>query len=141
MIEFSVNDIATGEECDLLIAEANEDIDILNDEKIILGVEQGKAEKVSTDVQAEISATNIELEGVKGIIPSLSPGKQKVYKRRQNRLENKLDTLGFRREDQGSTKLLRKQFELGKIDAELAEIARFIAAVSARKAAIIAAAG
>jgi hypothetical protein len=93
MVNYSVNDIATGDECDLLIAEANEDIEIMNDEKIILGVEQGKAEKVSTDVQAEISATIVELDGVKGIIPPLSAGKQKVYKRKQSRLENKLDTL------------------------------------------------
>ena len=139
MITYPVENIATVEECDLLLAEAAEDVDILTDEKTILGVGQGKAEKVSTEVQAEISATQTELTGIVGLIPSLSVSKKRVYERKKTRLENKLDTLGFRREDQGSTKLFRKLFELGKIDAQIAEIDRYVAAIAVRKAAIIAA--
>ena len=139
MTVYSVENATTVAECDLLLAEATEDVDILNDEKTILGVAQGKAEKTSTVVQAEISATQSELAGIVGLIPTLPTSKKRVYERKQARLENKLETLGFRKEDQGSTKLLRKQFELGKIDAQLEEIARFTTAVNARKAAIIAA--
>ena len=54
-------------------------------------------------------------------------------------MENKLDTLGFRKEDIGSTRFLRKQFELGKIDAQVTEINRFIDLVTTRRAAIVAA--
>ncbi len=138
MTVYSVENATSEEECDLLLAEAAEDVRILNDEKTILGVAQGKAEKVSTVVQAEISATKLELTGIEGLIPTLPTVKKRIYERKKVRLENKLDTLGFRKEDQGSIRLIKKQFELGKIEAQLEEIARFVAAVEARKAVIIA---
>jgi len=139
MMVYAVENATTVAECDLLLAEAAEDVDILNSEKTILNVAQGKAEKVSAGVQAEIAATQLELAGIIGLIPSLPAGKKRVYERKRTRLENKLETLGFRKEDQGSTKLLKKQVELGKIEAQLEEIGRFVVAIESRKAAIVAA--
>ena len=64
-----------------------------------------------------------------------SPAKQEALNR-QKKLEYRQFLLTDRKEDYGSVALLEKEMELGQLEKQLEEVDAFIAAVTARKAAL-----
>jgi chromosome segregation ATPase len=135
-IEYDLDLVTEVSECESLIEDAQQDLDNLDDDRKILEVQEGRAEDASSDVAADITVAKSELDGIRSILPTLSGAKKKAYERKETLLGNKLDSLGFRKEDRGSRRLLSKQYALGQIAAQVAEINRFIGLVNARKAVI-----
>ena len=134
MYEYETDKITDPLVCDNLIEEANADLELLIEDKKILEIEEGKADTTTSDVAGEITATINERAALQAAIPSLIPSKQRAYQRKIVRLGHRLDNLGVKQEDKGANRLLRKQYELGKIEVLMAEANRFIQLVTARKA-------
>lgn len=129
--------LATIAECDALLTYANNEKKTLEYRKYILNYSQGNAAENADLVNISIQAAQTEMQGLETLIAGLPEGEAKEeYVRKRKRLENRLDDLGFKREDAGAGKLLTKMFELAQIDAQLAETEAFITAVTARKAAL-----
>ncbi|HOY97237.1 MAG TPA: hypothetical protein PK509_15950 [Catalimonadaceae bacterium] len=140
MYEYETDKITDPLVCDNLIEEATADLELLTEDKQILEIEEGKADTTTSDVAGEITATINERAALQAAIPSLIPSKQRAYQRKIVRLGHRLDNLGVKQEDKGANRLLRKQYELGKIDVLMAEANRFIQLVTARKAVLVQAA-
>ena len=134
-MNYSVNKLTTVAECDQVLAHANNEKRTLLFRKSNMTYSQENSSTTSDQVSAAIAVTQAELAGVVNILPTLPEGDVKEdYKRKQVKLENKLDDLGFRRQDVGAARLLIRELELGQIDAELAETDACIAAITARRA-------
>lgn len=134
MYVYETDKITDPQVCDSLIEEATADLEALNEDAKILEIEEGKADTTTSDVAGEINATKNEMAALQAAIPSLIPSKQKAYQRKIVRLGHRLDNLGVKQEDKGANRLLRKQYELGKIDVLKAEANRFIQLLTDRKA-------
>lgn len=134
---YPIEKLATIAECDTLLTYANNEKKTLEYRKYILDYSQGNAAENADLVNVSIQAAQVELQGLESLITTLPDGDAKEeYLRKRKRLENKLDDLGFKREDAGAGKLLTKMLELAQINAQLAETENFITAVTARKAAL-----
>ena len=132
-MNYSVEKLLTVSECDQLLGAAGERKRRLLNDQSNLTYQRDNSTRSSDDVNADIVATQAELSGITTFIDTLTGDKKAEYLRRKVKLENRLDDLGFRKEDVGSIRLLNKQLELALIEAELTEIEVFITAITTRK--------
>lgn len=92
-------------------------------------------EERSVKVETDLTACNAELTSLQGIYATLPAGEVKDdVESRIKRLEYRKWLLEERSATYGSIALLEQELEIAKVDAHVAEINTFIAAVDAHKA-------
>lgn len=134
---YSVNQLATVAECDAVLGIANKEKADLQWRQSSIQRRQSAYAESSVEIAAELAAVNAELAAYVSIIANLpeGPAKQEALNR-QKKLEYRQFLLTDRKEDYGSVALLEKEMELGQLEKQVEEVDAFIAAITARKAAL-----
>ena len=134
---YTVTYLTTVADCDLMLAKADQQKSDLNYRKLTLERQKTRFAETAVEVEAELQASNSEATALDAIIASLPDGDTKdetVVRKRK--LELKLFLLQQKKDDFGGSALVEKEFDLGRVNKELEEADAFIAAVTARKAAL-----
>ncbi len=135
---YSVNSIVTKADCDALLSIANKEKSDLAFRKISLERQQSNYSSNSVEINAELTAINAEVSALTTIVNSLPDGDLKNEQlAKLKRAELKQFLLTDRKDDYGAVALLNKEFDLARVDKEIAECDVFIAAIEARKLAIV----
>lgn len=136
-MEYSVNNLTTVADCNVLLLKAareKADLDYkkLSDERMVTRFTQ-----TSQDMQANLQGVIAEIAATETIIAALpeGPSREDAIEKR-TRLEYKKFLLETRMESYGPVALLEKQMDLGRVLQELLEVDAFIAVVETRKAAL-----
>ncbi len=135
---YTVNNIATKADCDVLLSIANKEKSDLAFRKLSLERQQSTYSTNSVEINAELTAINAEVNALTTIVNSLPDGDLKNEQlAKLKRAELKQFLLTDRKDDYGAVALLNKEFDLARVEKELEECDIFIAAIEARKTAIV----
>ena len=135
---YSVQNLTLVADCDVLLAlaakeRADLDFKRLSDERL-----REKFAESSIAIDAELQGVIAELAAVETVLATLPEGQvREDTKDRKTRLEFRKFTLENRRETSGTVALLGKEMDIERTNGEIAEVDGFIAAIDARKTAII----
>jgi hypothetical protein len=136
-MSYSVNGITQVVDCDVLLTWSQKEKADLNFKKLSEDRLTTKFASSAVEVQAILQGVNAELAAVITIIASLPDGPTKVDEtKRKVKLEYKKFLLENRKESYGAVALLQKELDLQRINKEIDEVDVFIAAITARKAAL-----
>lgn len=137
-MSYSIENISSKSDCDLLISMAQKEKGDLEFRKLSLQRQQNSYEENSVVLNEELSAVNAELTAYNTIIANLPNGDLKNEQiAKQKKAELKLFMLTSKKDDYGAVALLSKEFDLARVQKELEEADNFIAAILARKQAIV----
>jgi hypothetical protein len=136
-MSYSVEKITTTADCDLLLSlaakeKANQTFKRLSEERLTMNYSE-----TSIEIDAELQLVNSEIAATETIVATLPAGKSKEEAiKKKTKLEYKKFLLTNRKESYGALALLEKELDLKRVTVEINEIDTFIAAVTARKAAL-----
>ncbi len=131
---YNVEWVETESECDLLISSTDDDISELQADLTDLQQKQKLIGKVSDDSKSEYEVNLNDLAGLNASIPSLSEGKAKKEKiKEQKRLEYRQALLEDRKESYNNVAKAENQRMQGRIQVQIAELNVFRAAIVTRK--------
>lgn len=137
-MSYSIENISSKSDCDLLISMAQKEKGDLEFRKLSLQRQQNSYEENAVVLNEELSAVNAELTAYNTIIANLPDGDLKNEQiAKQKKAELKLFMLTSKKDDYGAVALLSKEFDLARVQKELEEADNFIAAILARKQAIV----
>ena len=132
---YSVTNITTIADCDVLLTMANkEKADLafkkLSEERLVTNYST-----TSVEIDAVLQGVIAEIAAVDSILAVLPNGPTKdSEEKRKVRLEYKKFLLENRKESYGAVALLEKELDLERVNKQLDEVNLFIAAVTAHKA-------
>lgn len=131
---YSISKLTTKAECDQVLTYAANEKRTLEYRQTTSVYSQGNTASSTDKVTAAITSTQAELGGIEAALSTITDADtRRVYERKKTKLQNKLDDLGFRKEDVGGPRLLINELEAGQVEVQLAETNAFIAAVTAHK--------
>jgi hypothetical protein len=134
---YKVEMLTTVAECETLLLVAEKEKKDLLFRKTSLERQKDAYSVNSLEIDQDLQATETELTALQGVVSSLPEGKTKVYnEKRIRRLDLNKFLLTQKDKDYGSVALLVREFDLGMLNKELEEVEVFIAAITARKAAL-----
>jgi hypothetical protein len=135
---YSVSSITTAADCDLLINMTNKQKNDLAYRKLSLERQRANYAETSLELEAELQTVNAEAAALDAVIATLPDGDVKDDNvTRKKRLELKQFLLTEKKENYGGVALLDKEYDLARVNQELTETDAFIAALEARKAALL----
>ena len=134
-MNYSVALLTTPAECDAALALAQDRLRILRQRELVTGYQRENKEMSATEVSAEMTSLNAEIDYLTPLIPTL-PASTIRTKREDSlrRLTDRRDELVSRQGSVGPVALLTRELEQGETTARIAEIDNFTVAVTARKA-------
>jgi hypothetical protein len=137
-MSYSVSIITTIADCDALLAMAAEEQANLLHRKQNLDFSKNNSSKTAVEIEAELAIVNAELANLAIIIPTMPEGSknQRDYLEKQSKFQWRLKQLNNKKIDHGVLDLLEKELDNARTDKEIAELADFVAAITARKAAL-----
>ena len=138
MIVYSTDQLLSYKDCDEVKREIADEKRVLEYKKTTFTYSKDNAATTSVDVTADISATNVELSGYRTMLPTLAGRKLDEFTRKITKLENKLDALGFRKEDMGGVRLVKRQIALNQLESELTVLEDAEAVIDAHRATLTA---
>lgn len=136
-MSYSVEKITSTSDCDLLLSlaakeKADQAWKRLSEERLTLNY-GAKA----VEIDAELQSVTTEITATETVIATVPEGNSKEEAvKKKTKLEYKKFLLNNRKENYGVLALLEKELDLNRVTVELNEIDAFIAAVTARKAAL-----
>lgn len=132
---YSVTNLTTIADCDVLLTVANKEKADLTFKKISEERLLNNYSSTSVEIEAVLQGVNAELNAVNTIIAALPEGSTKESEeKRKVRLEYKKFLLENRKESYGAVALLEKELDLERINKQINEVDTFIAEVTAHKA-------
>ncbi|TGE24435.1 hypothetical protein E5K00_04260 [Hymenobacter aquaticus] len=136
-MNYSLNQLGSAAECDEVLAAAQKERAILTNRRQNREFESGNLATTAPQVQAELTTITAQLTGLATMLPTLPEGPAKdKWLTEKERLEYQQKVLNRRVGSNGILALLGRELDLARLNAELAEVDAFIAAVQARKAAL-----
>jgi hypothetical protein len=132
-MSYSIAQITSASECDLLIELGVESKSELLQDLQILEIQRDNATKIADTVNKELVVKQAELNAVDTVIASIEGSIKKEYTGKKTRLENRIRILNLRKEEAGALKLIKIQLEIARVLAEIATIDDFSAQVNQRK--------
>ena len=134
---YSVNGITQIADCDVLLTWAQKEKADLTFQQLSEDRLTTKFATTSVEVQVILQSVIAELAALETVLAVLPEGPTKVSElKRKVKLEYKKFLLENRKESYGAVALLQKELDLQRVNQELDEVAIFIAAITARKAAL-----
>lgn len=134
---YSVNGITQIADCDVLLTWAQKEKADLTFQQLSEDRLTTKFASTSVEVQVILQSVIAELAALETVLAVLPEGPTKVSElKRKVKLEYKKFLLENRKESYGAVALLQKELDLQRVNQELDEVAIFIAAITARKAAL-----
>jgi hypothetical protein len=134
---YSVNGITQIADCDVLLTWAQKEKADLNFQKLSEDRLTTRFASSAIEVQAILQSVIAEIAALETVIAALPNGPTKVNElKRKVKLEYKKFLLENRKETYGAVALLQKELDLQRINKELDEVDVFLAAITARKAAL-----
>jgi hypothetical protein len=134
---YSVNGITQIADCDVLLTWAQKEKADLTFQQLSEDRLTTKFATTSVEVQVILQSVLSELAALESVLAVLPEGPTKVNElKRKVKLEYKKFLLENRKESYGAVALLQKELDLQRINQELDEVDVFIAAITARKAAL-----
>ena len=132
-MEYSLQNLTTVADCDVLLSMAAKEKADLNFKKLSDERQALRFTETSQSLAAELQGVFAELSATDTIIAALpeGPSKDDAIDKRV-RLEYKRFTLETRMESYGVVALLEKELDLGRVSQELAEVDAFILAIQER---------
>ncbi|NMH28717.1 hypothetical protein [Flavobacterium silvaticum] len=136
-MNYSVNNLTTVADCDVLLswaAREKSDLDYkkITDERMTTRYVQSSAE-----IDAELQGVIAEIAATETIILTLPEGPSRdEAMNRKIRLEYKKFVLETRRESYGTIALIEKEVDLARVNQELTEVDAFIVAITNKKASL-----
>lgn len=132
---YSLSTIKTIADCDILLNIAKREKSDLEYRKITLDRRQTDSSENSVDLESEFQLTTAEITALKLIIPNLPEGATKKYNASKLvKLEHKLFLLTERKGTQGALAVVDAQFDIARIEGELAATEDYLQVLEARKA-------
>lgn len=136
---YSLNKITSQADCDTLIQVATKERDDLQYRKTTVTYQNTNFAKTADEVEAELTSTTAEVSALSTLVVGLPAGQSKDNNTTKlKRLELKAFLLSQKKENYGFIALLQNQMEQATIEAQLAEVDAFIAAITAHKATLAA---
>ncbi len=138
---YSLNKITTVADCDVLLTWAEKEKSDLTFKQLSVERITVNYSSASVEIDAILQGVIAEIDATQTVIDALpeGPTKEDLVKK-LTRLEYKKFLLENRKESYGSVALLEKELDLDRINRELDGVETFIVDVTARKAALQAAA-
>lgn len=134
---YSVDKLTTTADCDVLIDVAESEKDDLQYRKTTLSHQSSNYAETATEVATELMSVTTQKNALTTVVAALPDGAIKDSNlAKLKRLELKEFLLNQKKDNYGAVALLENEFEIAKIDAEIAAADDFIAALNARKAAL-----
>ncbi len=135
-MSYSLSALLTVADCDVAIAMATKDKELLELRKANLTQQQKNHATNSVETTAELDAVNLELAAIAAFLPTLPAESESRRENliRKERLDVKKLALENRNANYNVQTLLQKEAELARCEKELEAIVDFLAAVVARKA-------
>lgn len=135
---YSVERLVTVEECDSMSQIAQQSKDELIYKKSSLEHRMQSYEERSVKHETDLAATSAELASLQSIFASLPAGEVKDdVESRIKRLEYRKWLLEERSDTYGSIALLEQQLGIAEVDAYIAELDVFLAAVATHRATLV----
>lgn len=136
---YSLNRLMTIADCDIIIQLATDEKDFLVHKQTNVDYNVDSYTGRSDEVEAALTATNTELVALEAAYPTMpvgSKGERDMEKRIQA-LKYQKFLLEKRSDSYNALQVIQRELELGRVEAELAEIDTFIAAVEAHKVTLV----
>jgi len=134
-MNYSINQLATIADCDAVLVQVQKQKDDLTYAKTTRDRQLAIYGERTVATDASLLAVISEITALQQVVDGLPEGSVKEdMERKIRRLEYRQTLLSERSEDYDLAALLDRELDVGLIDAELAEIDTFIAAVETHKA-------
>lgn len=138
---YSLNKITTVADCDVLLTWAEKEKSDLTFKQLSVERLTVNYSSASVEIDAVLQGVMAEIDATQTVLAALPEGPTKEdLEKKVTRLEYKKFLLENRKESYGSVALLEKELDLDRINRELDGVETFIVDVTARKAALQAAA-
>ncbi len=132
---YSVSNITTIADCDVLLAMAEKEKSDLSFKKLSEERLVNNYSSTSIEIDAILQSVIAEIAAVTTVISVLPAGPTKeAEEKRKVKLEYKKFLLETRKESYGAVALLEKELDLARINKQIDEVNAFIAEVNAHKA-------
>ncbi len=132
-MDYSIEQITTLADCDMLLAKAN---DRKDDLAYKLHGENRQFQTIlegSASIEADLAGVSAEISAIESVLPSLSGENLEEYESKLQKLRHKKFLLEERRERYGVIGLLEQQFEVNSVQRQQAEIDLYIDALNHRR--------
>ena len=134
---YNVQLLTTVEDCDAVIQSAGFDTSDLTFKKYSLEKRVSSSTTTTATLDADIPTVQAEISAYETILLNLPQGDARVnIENKLTKARYKLFLLQERKTNYGVMAILDLESQIGNIEASLAELAVFVAAVNARKAAL-----
>lgn len=131
---YNTNLLNSASECDALLNKMATEQDDLSFRKQLIQRRVAAETRSAADLQADIAATQAELDSVTNTLASMPDGDAKVAMTlKQKRLDTHLYAITHRRNGTTAEAVLDRELEVSKLDKELEAIGIFVAEVETRK--------
>ena len=136
-MNYNVNQLMTAADCDAAITMATKRKATIVLSQSLQNRDLTNQGEVAANAAADLLIVNSQLVGAEAALPTLPEGDRKTKLGDQiRRLDDKKGNLEARIRDNGNAALLDTQLDSGLLEAQVAEIDTYIAALQTRKAAI-----
>ncbi|WP_415060160.1 hypothetical protein [Flavobacterium sp.] len=131
---YSVSNLTTVADCDVLLGIAQKEKSDLNFRKLSEERLVTNYSNTAVEIDAVLQGVNAEIAAVDTVIAILPEGPTKeAEEKRKVRLEYRKFLLENRKESYGAVALLEKELDLERVNKQLAEVDVFIAEVTAHR--------
>ncbi|WP_026710123.1 hypothetical protein [Flavobacterium filum] len=131
---YSVSNLTTVADCDVLLGIAQKEKSDLNFKKLSEERLVTNYSNTAVEIDAILQGVNAEIAAVDTVIAILPEGPTKeAEEKRKVRLEYRKFLLENRKESYGAVALLEKELDLERVNKQLAEVDEFIAEVTAHR--------
>jgi hypothetical protein len=131
---YSVSNLTTVADCDVLLGIAQKEKSDLNFKKLSEERLVTNYSNTAVEIDAILQGVNAEIAAVDTVLAILPEGPTKeAEEKRKVRLEYRKFLLENRKESYGAVALLEKELDLERINKQLAEVDVFIAEVTAHR--------
>ncbi|MFY7742491.1 hypothetical protein [Flavobacterium filum] len=131
---YSVSNLTTVADCDVLLGIAQKEKSDLNFKKLSEERLVTNYSNTAVEIDAILQGVNAEIAAVDTVIAILPEGPTKeAEEKRKVRLEYRKFLLENRKESYGAVALLEKELDLERVNKQLAEVDVFIAEVTAHR--------
>jgi hypothetical protein len=134
---YSTNKLATVAECDKVLDLAKREKAVLDYKLTGLAIDTDENQRSNAQLTADLLSVNAQVTAFKAAFDSLPEGAEKTEMgSKLRKLNDRKENLEERAAKVGTTGLLLTEMERGMLEKQVEELGVFIAAVTARKAAL-----
>jgi hypothetical protein len=134
---YSTNKLATVAECDKVLDLAKREKAVLDYKLTGLAIDTDENQRSNAQLTADLLSVNAQVTAFKAAFDSLPEGAEKTEMgSKLRKLNDRKENLEERAAKVGTTGLLLTEMERGMLEKQAEELGVFIAAVTARKAAL-----